>query len=405
MNDDRVDFDAVLRGRGEILAPPSGTWKTISRRALRRKRAKRTIAVAAGLVVIAGATPAVLAVRGSSDNQRLAIAAPPPHSASPATIGGNSPNPVVHPTLDHLVPTSVSFVTQTEGWVSGVLRVPGGTGAGGLARTANAGTSWTIEIATPAPQGTVRFADSRQGLSFGDTYQATNDGGLTWRALPSPGYISDLETSNGVIWALVRSCVRCEKLRLFQATLTNPELVRVGSVKPIGNADPAITLRGHAIYVTGGEDMWSSTNDGYSWSHPDNPCGGGSQAFAAWSEQGLAAECTPARGVGSLFQSMDAGRHWTNIANVPDVQAGVGTLSAASPDDLLITTGTGAPFVSHHHGNHWTRATVAGAVVFAAYISANHIVGITSGRLPAFVTSFDNGRTWIRSSLQTSTAP
>ena len=82
-------------------------------------------------------------------------------------------------------------------------------------------------------------------------------------------------------------------------------------MRPISSDDAAITLHGHAIYVTGGDDMWASLNDGYSWRHPDNPCGSGSQSFAAWSERGLAAECTPLRGVGSIFESIDAGGHWT----------------------------------------------------------------------------------------------
>jgi len=310
----------------------------------------------------------------------------------------------VRPSLDRLVPRSVSFVTQYEGWVSGELKVRGGTVAGGLAHTITAGATWAVQAPSPTPEGAVRFADSKQGLSFGETYQVTNDGGQTWQSVPSPGYIADLETEGGVVWALVRSCGHCDGLRLYQATLVNPNLVRVSSVKPIGAYDAAITLHGHAIYVTGGDDMWASTNDGYSWSKPVNPCGGGGQAFATWSEKGLAAECTPTRGVGSLFESLDAGRHWTNIANVPHVRADVGTLSAGSPDDLLITTGSGAPFVSHHHGNHWARAEVDGAVVLAAYISNSHIVGLTAGRLPAFVTSFDSGRTWTETPFRTDAA-
>jgi photosystem II stability/assembly factor-like uncharacterized protein len=83
------------------------------------------------------------------------------------------------------------------------------------------------------------------------------------------------------------------------------------------------------------------------------------------------------------------------------VRASAGTLSAASPDELLITTGSGAPFVSHHHGSRWARAQVAGPVTFASYISGSHIVGVASGRLPAFVSSFDNGRTWIRTPFRT----
>ncbi|HWC35590.1 MAG TPA: hypothetical protein VG650_12300 [Mycobacteriales bacterium] len=405
MSGDDFGFDQLLRGRGDELDAPTGAWSVIARRARRRKRVKGLLAAAAGVAVVAGAAPAIIAVRGSSDDQRLQVTASPPHSNPTTALGDGQSNPVVHPSLDRLIPTSLSFVTQSEGWVSGALRVRGGTVAGGLARTVNAGSGWSIVTANPAPQGEVRFADSKQGLSFGETYQVTNDGGLTWQSEPSPGFITDLETAHGVVWALVRSCGHCDGLRLFQATLTDPTLVRVAAVKPIGNLDAAITLRDHAIYVTGGHDMWASVNDGYSWRHRDNPCGSGNQSFAAWSERGLAAECTPANGVGSLFESLDAGRHWTNIANVPRVQAGVGTLSAGSPDELLITTGSGAPFVSHHHGHHWARAGVPGAVTFAAYISSSHIVGITADHVPAFVTSFDSGRTWTETALRSAVVP
>jgi photosystem II stability/assembly factor-like uncharacterized protein len=392
MNDE-FDFESLLRGRDDELPPRADAWESIARRGRRRRRIKTSFAAAAGLCLIAGATPAILAAQHSGSEQRLQVAAPQ-HSNSPDSVGAGLDNPVVHPALSMLQPASVTFVTQGEGWVTGDLRVPGGTVAGGLARTTNAGATWSIEVPRPAPQGTVRFADFDQGFSFGSEYQLTDDGGLTWRELPSPGYIADLETSNGVVWALVRSCALCERLRLFQATLTAPTLVRVAAVKPIGNDDAALTLHGHAIYVTGGKDMWATTDDGYSWRHEANPCDGGDQAFSAWSTRGLAAECTPARGVGSLFESLDAGRDWTDIANVPHVQAAVGTLSAGSPDDLIITTGTGAPYVTHHHGHRWIRGDVAGAVTFASYISDRHIVGVTGGAEPAFVTSLDNGRTW-----------
>jgi photosystem II stability/assembly factor-like uncharacterized protein len=390
MNDD-FDLGPLLHGRGEELAPPAGTWESIARRGRRRRRMKASLAVLSGVAVIAGATPVILATQHSSDGQHLQVTAAQRSAAEMNPSVSASP---VHPSLAKLVPTSVSFISPTQGWVSGQIRVLGGTVAGGLGRTTDSGTTWSIEAARPAPQGTVRFADAEHGFSFGSTYQVTHDGGLTWQTLRSPGYIADLETFHGVVWALVRSCVRCEGLRLFQATVTAPTLVRVAAVKPIGSSDAALTLHGDAIYVTGGDTLWATTDDGYSWRHDHNPCGGGGQAFSAWSDTGLAAECTPARGVGSLFESMDAGRHWSNIANVPHVQAAAGTLSAGSPDQLVVTTGLGAPYVSHHHGNHWARAAVDGAVTFASYITGLQIVGITGGSEPAFVTSENGGRTW-----------
>ncbi|HVW80131.1 MAG TPA: hypothetical protein VHB69_04225 [Mycobacteriales bacterium] len=393
MNDD-LDFDALLRGRGDELAPPPGAWEAISRRGRRRRRMKTMLAGAAVVAVVGALTPVAVSIHHSSTDQRLQVAAPV-QSGSPNALGITADSPVVHPSLSLLVPSSLSFVTQTEGWVTGGLEVVGGTVAGGLARTTDGGLTWSIETPHPAPQGVVRFADADQGYSFGSAYQATNDGGLTWQTLPSPGFIADLETSNGVIWALVRSCARCERLRLFQATLTAPQLVRVPRVKPIDSYDATLTLRGHAIYVSGGKDFWASNDDGYSWRHETNPCLGGGQAFAAWSASGLAAECTPVRGVGSLFETVDAGRHWTDIANLPRVRAAVGTLSAGSANHLLVTTGLGAPYLTYSHGHRWLPADIRGVVSFAAYISSSHIVGVTSGMAPGFVSSDDGGRTWI----------
>ncbi|HWA66719.1 MAG TPA: hypothetical protein VG899_10175 [Mycobacteriales bacterium] len=388
-----LDFDSLLRGRGDELAPPPGAWEAIRRRGRRRRRMKSALAGAVSLVVVGAAAPALVSLHKSSSDQKLQVAAAR-QSDTPDSLDGGEGDLVVHPALSLLVPASVSFVTQSEGWVTGGLEVPGGTVVGGLARTTDGGTTWSIETPRPAPQGTVRFADADQGFSFGADYQSTDDGGLTWHTLPSPGYIADLETAHGVVWALVRSCARCARLRLFQATLTSPQLVRVSSVKPVDSYDATLTLRGHAIYVTGGKDLWATDDDGYSWRHETNPCLGESQAFAAWSQNGLAAECTPVRGIGSLFESVDSGRHWTNIANLPHVRAAVGTLSAGTADDLLVTTGLGAPYLTYVHGHRWTRADVPGIVTFAAYISPSHIVGVTSDTSPAFVTSYDSGRTW-----------
>ena len=109
----------------------------------------------------------------------------------------------------------------------------------------------------------------------------------------------------------------------------------------------------------------------------------------------LAAECTPVRGVGSIFESNDGGLRWTNIANLPNVTASIATLSAGTFDHLIITTGTGAPWVTFDDGQHWRRADTGTApVVFAAYISETHIVGLQGGSTPSFIRSYDSGRTW-----------
>lgn len=394
------DFDprleAMLRATDEPLAPPAGTWEDVRRRARRRRQGKALLAVAAGVAVLAGAIPAVIAVRDNSSNDRVQLAnqptQPPPITSNPpksATVIQSSPT-----TLRRLDPETISFVSQTQGWVSGAIRVAGGTVDGGLGRTTDGGVHWAAEPASPPPTGLVRFANPDVGFSFGATYQITRDGGKTWATLPSPGNIVDLETMNGRVWALVQSCEQCRAPRLFAASVGSPALHRVGQVPPIGPYDSNLVLSGGSVFVTGGQDLWMS-RDGQSWRQGINPCGAGPQSFSAWSPTDLAAECTPVRGVGSLYESNDGGLHWTNIADLPKVSAAVATLSAGTWNHLIVTTGVGPPYVTFDGGQHWQPAdTGAGPVTFAAYISTSHIVGIRGGRRPAFLSSQDAGRHW-----------
>jgi photosystem II stability/assembly factor-like uncharacterized protein len=391
------ELEALLRSAAaSSLAPPEEMWDSVRRRARRRRQGKALMAVSAAAVVVAGAVPAVIAVRDTSGgNQQLQLSQSPGEHFAPLSGPRASSGPKISPaTLKHLQPETISFVSQTDGWVSGETKVAGGTVDGGFGRTANGGKTWSAEQATPPPTGLVRFATDQIGFSFGAQYQMTHDGGRTWQTLPSPGYIPDLETFNGRVWALVQSCQECRAPRLFTATINSPTLHRVRTVAPISANNSAIILNGSSVFVTGGEDLWRSRN-GLTWRKGINPCGTAPQAFSAYGPLDLAAECTPARGVGSIFESNDGGLRWTDIANLPNVTASATTLSAGTFDHLIITTGTGPPWVTFDDGQHWRRADTGTApVVFAAYISPTHIVGIRGGDQPAFVTSYDSGHTW-----------
>jgi hypothetical protein len=201
MNHEDLDprLEAMLHAPNEPLAPPADLWDDVRRRARRRRQGKALLAIAAGVIVVAGAIPAVIAVRHNSSNDRVQIANGP---SQPVPITSGNPKAAIAiatspGTLDRLEPETVSFVSQTQGWVSGDTRVGGGTVGGGLGRTTDGGSSWTAEPASPAPVGLVRFATQDVGFSFGPTYQITHDGGRTWATLPSPGNIVDLETMNG----------------------------------------------------------------------------------------------------------------------------------------------------------------------------------------------------------------
>jgi photosystem II stability/assembly factor-like uncharacterized protein len=290
----------------------------------------------------------------------------------------------------------VSFDAPGDGWVSGALNVDGGQIDGGLGQTTDGGQTWTPVLSQPAPVGLVRMARDGIGFSFGTGYQVTRDGGQTWRSLPSPGYIEDIETREGSVWALVKSCVSCAGPRLFTATLADPTLHEVTDVPPVGAFDSAVMVAGNSIFVTGGKSLWRSLDLGKTWRRGVNPCAGQPQSFATWSSIGLAAECTPVRGVGSLLESTDGGLQWDNVANIPaGVRAGPATLSAGTHNNLLVTTGNSTPWVTTTAGHDWHRAAWnIGPVTYAAYIGDNSIVGLRGGPYPAFVSSQDAGGTW-----------
>lgn len=405
------DLEALLRGDRDPLAAPPELWDSIRGRARRRKVMKAALAGAAVAVVLAGAVPAVIAVRDNSAGNGSTNVATSPDQEQPDLPTATS---VARPTsLSALTPQTVSFVTQNRGWVSGALNVEGGQVTGGLGMTTDGGATWAP--LQSEPKGLVRMATGEddttvpsEGFSFGSSYQVTYDGGQTWQTLPSPGYIKDLEVLDEHVWALVKSCVSCSGLSLWTGTEEQPTLTPVEQVPQLDGVDPALTLAYHSIYVTAGKSLWFSADTGSTWQEGVNPCDGEHQAFATWGPtNGLFAACSPSLGTGSLFLSHHDGataRSWTNIANLPQgVSMSAAALSAGTHNNLLITTGTGPAWITTTAGTtgisgtspRWSRADPdTGPVTFAAYIDNAHIVGLRGGNDPAFISSTDAGRTW-----------
>ena len=209
---DRIE--AMLREPADRLPPPDGAWTRVRRRAWRRKWAKAGIVVAAGLVITAGAVPAALAVRHTSNDQTLQVTntptpglghhstlfrpAPPSPSSTPTTARNGQP-------LAGFTPISVSFVSQTVGWVWGSA---GPAGPGVIAATTDGGHTW---VRRPAPPVTatdvagsgdsgIRYANGQVGYVFGADTFMTLDAGLHWQRIRRPGRVVDLEAMNGRVW-------------------------------------------------------------------------------------------------------------------------------------------------------------------------------------------------------------
>jgi hypothetical protein len=431
MTYDERDLEALLRQPTERLAPPDGSWELVSRRARRRKWAIAGAGGAAVMVILAGAVPAVLAVRHNSNNQTLALKtpiiaahrtsgkqAPSPVQSTPPTIASSSAAVTAPPSnLAGFIPTSVSFVSQNVGWLWGARSH---RGLGVVARSTDGGGTWSKVTAPPVeatdPQGGgdfgIRFADGTTGFVFGTRLFVTKDAGARWTLVTLPGPVVDLEAMNQRIWALVRSCTSCRALTLYGTSVSDPAgLAPVPGVPALQAARDAIegsvgsiAVNGTAVYVMVGRDpVWSSP-DGVSWTSTASPCPAGSDfatAISAWSPTGVAAVCGAQPSAGQetkqVFESTDSTVSWSALPSPPPNGYPAALTAGTSADLILGTTHEAGGFFTSDAGAMWTAtATNNVNLSFAGFISTSHVVALPdpNDSSPAFLSSIDAGQTW-----------
>jgi hypothetical protein len=410
MTFDDHDLDALLRQPTERLAPPDGSWELVHRRAQRRKWAKASASVAAGVIIVAGAVPAVIAVRHNSaggGNQSIALADPtsqrplsPSSTKKPSSAPPTATTPAV--SLAGFKPQSSTFISPTEGFLIG----PGSKGAV-VAKTLDGGRSWSPLATLPVDGNNVgiRFAHGPNGYVFGRVYDVTSNGGLSWQTYTSPGYIRDLETMNDQIWATVSACATCKSVRLWHGTVADPTLQPVTAVGSLPGNEATLVLSTDAVYLmvhdgaTQQGQLWWSRN-GTSWVTRTDPCDGRVAAtFAAWSINGLDAVCGDGTGhaASAVFASTNHGKTWNQMGHVAvsDPEA----IAAGSPTALIVSQGgdKGAPYVSTDGGVHFTASpTGTTSMGFVGFIDPTHVVALSStfGTDHAFIFSYNGGLTW-----------
>jgi photosystem II stability/assembly factor-like uncharacterized protein len=422
--DDR-DIDELLRVPIERLAPPDGTWDLVRRRARRRRLAKAGAAVAAGMVVLAGAVPAVIAVRHNADDQTLtytngrgsqqnqASGVPTP-APLPSTA---APTAAVPSDLTGFFPDSVSFVTQHHGYAWGSMP---GSASGVVAQTVDGGLHWyrlaappvddSAVSASPDADGQIRFWQST-GFVYGGQYFVTADGGETWTQYTAPGYIDDLETMSGKVWALVRPSRDSSTVKLYSATTADPTLRPVTAVRAmqdVAGADSIAVNKNSIAVIAGGYAFWASP-DGVHWHQGDDPCsasvnGGNAQSalLTTLNLGNVVAACGYNPSGGSedkrVFVTTDNGRHWTPTATDPATTGYLETLAAGTSAELIIGTSRGGAQVTHNGGASWRPGGPAGtALGFVGFIDPGHIVAVTDragAAKGAFATSYNAGKTW-----------
>lgn len=408
------ELEEILRTRSEPLPPPPGRWETVRRRARRRRAAKLGAGVLAALVVAAGVglVPTFLFHHSNGSEQRLSIAAQPSTtrvhevlSAEPTPVSSPSPGTSGAVGLNGFAPSSVSFVTQEEGFLLGAAGAREST----LARTTDGGSTWSRLASIPIAGRTagVRFATPDVGYVFGTKYFMTTTGGRVWQAEPSPGgYISDLETMNDHVYALVSSCARCRRVTLYGGSTTSPALQPVAGVPTMVGDSVSLTVYRDAAYVLdtvkGGPGQVWATDDGTRWSQRSSPCGTTMGLITEWSPTGVAAACdvhlfAVDRESKRVYVSTDGATSWTALDKAPTRFGYINSVSASGPDNIVVANGKSGLDVTTDGGRHWTLRgpQMTDGAGFVGFISLSRVVALPAHSADGlFTMSDDAGASW-----------
>ena len=321
-----------------------------------------------GLPAGSGSLPTATAATTTSATSASPVIASPVPSATPAASAA----------LLGLSPASVTFVSPNDGWVLGTGTCASGACAA-IARTADAGRTWTAVAAPAAPivpdpaQGAhgisgLRFADAQDGWAYGPDLWATHDGGATWArptiaGLAAGSAVVALEAGNGSVHAVV---LDGQGYRIASSPVGTDDF-RFSAVRIAIGAGPVPAVQ----LVLSGAAGWLLEND--------RTVIGGARlvngSWVAWQPPCL------------------------NVVGPAYLAASSATELAAACDVGLWSTPTGSHlFLSHDGGSTFVAASTTVPLTTTAAIAASSpsvtVVGGTDGAGAALVGTFDGGRTW-----------
>jgi len=469
-DDDRDPLDSWLNQQVQPLPPPPGTFELITRRARGRKLRKLAVTVVAAAAVAAAVVIAVpvglhLNLSPTQINGKSVADGESPTPTQNQSISGyasgiKSPSPspaVTHPVTEpsgpvprNFQPSSVTFVSNSTGWVIGQAGTPGQCDnvnpdvCTSIARTDNAGASWQGGPApdTTGPSGAtgvsgIRFLNSTYGWAFGPELWATQDEGSSWTQVDTEGArVTDLEASDGRAYALFATCstpqnvsapgfaADCTSYTLMTAAAGSSDWTAVGGeTSGLANAGQAtsavLELTGSNGYLLAPDGTLYSGPIGGTWSRVGTaPCQPGTaqanglpqtaQLALADSTQ-LTIACNQASSATppTVYGSDDSGAFWTQLpagqwSDFSNLSGfGRATSLAAAPNgNLTLATTTGIYVLSTETGR-WTASNATGGQAPAGGFS---YVGMTTDEqgiaLPADTSlheiwmTFDGGATW-----------
>jgi hypothetical protein len=234
----------------------------------------------------------------------------------------------------------------------------------------------------------------------------------------SPGYIDDLETTQGHVWALVRPSPTSQRVRLYSASTNDPTLRLVKSVPPmtsIAGADSIAvnyepTTKVVSADVIVGSSSFYTSPDGKNWHPEQNPCqqaygGAGVQnAVLSTLDVGdVVAACGYNVSGGAedkrIYTTTSSGKQWTAVTGTPSASGYLDTMSAGTSSDIIIGSTRCCSQVSRDGGSNWGTDNATGniSLSFVGFISPTRIVALADreeNTVGAFASSNDAGKNW-----------
>jgi photosystem II stability/assembly factor-like uncharacterized protein len=268
-------------------------------------------------------------------------------------------------------PISATFVSASDGWVLGTAPCAHKPCTSVL-RTTDGGRHW---VGIPAPRyalsafpgnrglDRIRFADTRDGFAFGSQLWATHNGGSSWHHVSQlPGYVVDLETSAGVVYA---ASEKANRITIYRSPAGRDAWTRVAALPTVGNSYGGlgtITLHGSAGWIILGNRLYSSRT-GAHWTRDSFRCqtGWGMDSAGASSARSITLLCVGDPGLGQslkkLYASANGGATFRRTGAVPSGGDG-GLLAEPTPRHLFVATSSGATwiYVSDNGGRTWRNA-------------------------------------------------